>query len=90
MYAHVTLHLWAGAKIGSNPNGDVLYLMPDGTVMVDYGRTKIPIPVAQYKANGYRPPFYTVARDDKARNSAAGEAGLEDRLARVGRKSPRH
>jgi hypothetical protein len=67
-----------------------LYLMSDGTVMVDYGRKKIPISLAQYKANGYRPPFYTLARDDKARNSAAGEAGLADRLARVGRKSRRH
>jgi hypothetical protein len=67
-----------------------LYLMPDGTVMVDYGRKKIPITLAKYRANGYRPPFYTLARDDKARTSAAGEAGLEDRLARVGRKSPRH
>jgi hypothetical protein len=65
-----------------------LYLMPDGTVMVDYGRKKIPIPLAQYKANGYRPTFYTLARGDRA--SAAGEAGLEDRLTRVGRKSPRH
>ena len=64
-----------------------LYLMPDGTVMVDYGRMKIPIQLAQYRANGYRPPFYTLACDDKARTSAAGEAGLEDRL---GRKSPRH
>ena len=66
-----------------------LYLTPDGTVMVDCGRTKIPIPLAPYKANGYRPPFYTLARDNKARTSA-GEAGLEDRLARVDRKSPRH
>jgi hypothetical protein len=66
-----------------------LYLTPDGTVMVDYGHKKIPIPLAQYKANGYRPPFYTLARDNKARTSA-GEAGLEDRLARVLRKSPRH
>jgi hypothetical protein len=29
--------------------------MPDGTVMVDYGRKKIPISLAQYRANGYRP-----------------------------------
>jgi hypothetical protein len=67
-----------------------LYLMPDGTVMVDYGRKKIPIQLAQYNANGYRPPFYTLACDYKARTSAAGEAGLKDRLARVGRKSPQH
>ena len=67
-----------------------LYLMPDGTVMVNYGRKKIPISLAQYKANGYRPPFYRLAHDDEARTSAAGEVGLEDRLARIGRKSPRH
>jgi hypothetical protein len=44
-----------------------LYLMPDGMVMVNYGRKKIPISLAQYRANGYRPPFYRLARDDKAR-----------------------
>ncbi len=32
-----------------------LYIMPDGMVMVDYGKRKIPISPAQYKANGYRP-----------------------------------
>ena len=67
-----------------------LYLMPDGTVMVDYGRKKIPISLAQYRANGYRPPFCRLAHDNEARAPAAGEAGLEDRLARVGRKPPRH
>jgi hypothetical protein len=67
-----------------------LYLMPDGAIMVNYGRKKIPISLAQYKANGYRPPFYRLAHDDKARIPAAGEAGLQDLLARVGRKSPRH
>jgi hypothetical protein len=66
-----------------------LYLMLDGTVMVDYGRKKIPIPIAQYKANGYRPPFYALAHDDEARTPAADEAGLEDGLARAGRKSRR-
>jgi hypothetical protein len=67
-----------------------LYLMPDGTVMVDYGRKKIPISLAQYRANGYRPPFYRLAHDDEARTPAAAEAGLEDRLTRAGRKSSRH
>jgi hypothetical protein len=67
-----------------------LYLMPDGTVMVDYGGKKIPISLAQYKANGYRPPFYRLAHDDEARTPAAGKAGLEDGLARAGRKSRRH
>ena len=61
-----------------------LYLMPDGMVMVNYGRKKIPISLAQYRANGYRPPFYRLAHDDKARSASAGEAGLEDRLARSG------
>jgi hypothetical protein len=34
-----------------------LYLMPDGQVLVEYGkRRRVPIPPAQYKANGYKPP----------------------------------
>ena len=32
-----------------------LYLVHGGAVMVAYGTRKIPIPGAQYKANGYRP-----------------------------------
>ena len=33
-----------------------LYLMPDGQVLVEYGRhRRVPIPPAQYKANGYSP-----------------------------------
>ena len=32
-----------------------LYLIPDGMVLVDYGTRRIPIPRAQYKANGYKP-----------------------------------
>ena len=61
-----------------------LYLMPDGMVMVDYGRKKIPISLAQYRANGYRPPFDRLAREDKARTPAAYEALVEDRPARLG------
>ena len=34
-----------------------LYLLQDGTIMVAYGERKIPIGPAQYKANGYKPPF---------------------------------
>jgi hypothetical protein len=34
-----------------------LFVTDDGNVMVDYGKKKIPIPLAQYKANGYRPRF---------------------------------
>ena len=34
-----------------------LYLMSDGQVPVEYGkRRRVPIPSAQYKANGYKPP----------------------------------
>ena len=50
-----------------------LYLTPDGMVIVDYGRRKIPIPPAQYRANGYRPPFDTLRRNDMpAERIAAG------------------
>ena len=35
-----------------------LYLMPNGQVLVEYGkRRRVPIPPAQYKANGYKPPW---------------------------------
>jgi hypothetical protein len=34
-----------------------LYRMSDGQVLVEYGnRRRVPIPPAQYKANGYKPP----------------------------------
>jgi hypothetical protein len=34
-----------------------LYRMSDGQVLVEYGkRGRVPIPSAQYKANGYNPP----------------------------------
>ena len=32
-----------------------LYALQDGSVMVAYGPRHIPIPRAQYKANGYKP-----------------------------------
>jgi hypothetical protein len=32
-----------------------LFLTDDGNVMVDYGKRKVPISAAQYKANGYKP-----------------------------------
>lgn len=32
-----------------------LYVLPDGSVMVAYGRRQIPVSCAQYKANGYKP-----------------------------------
>jgi hypothetical protein len=34
-----------------------LYLTSDGQVLVEYDkRRRVPIPFAQYKANGYKPP----------------------------------
>ena len=48
---------WRGRTYGRNSMAKGLYLMPDGQVLVDYGRRRrVPIPPAQYKANGYRPP----------------------------------
>lgn len=47
-----------------------LYLLQDGTIMVAYGARKIPISPAQYKANGYRPPFEKL----KVKPSSAGKA----------------
>jgi hypothetical protein len=34
-----------------------LYLMRDGQVLVEYGKRRVPISAAQYRANGYRPPY---------------------------------
>jgi hypothetical protein len=34
-----------------------LYLTSDGKVLVEYGKgRRVPIPSAQYKTNGYKPP----------------------------------
>jgi hypothetical protein len=35
-----------------------LYLIGDGYVVVDYGRRRVPISPAQYRANGYMSPYY--------------------------------
>jgi len=69
-----------------------VYRMPDGQVMVDYGRRQSPISRAQYKANGYRPPYEKLPaetpkeakRDRKfQRNAAApGTQGYDPVLAR--------
>ncbi len=32
-----------------------LYVTPDGKVVVTYGARKLPNPLSQYKANGYKP-----------------------------------
>ena len=43
------------AREDSLPKG--LYLMRDGRVLVDYGARRVPISLAQYRANGYMPPY---------------------------------
>ena len=48
-----------GRAYGRNSMAKGLYLMRDGQVLVEYGRRRrVPIPPAQYKANGYRPPCH--------------------------------
>ena len=37
-----------------------LYVLPDRSVMVAYGRRQVPISCAQYKANGYKPALETL------------------------------
>jgi hypothetical protein len=44
------------ATIGSNGVAKGLYLTRDGQVLVEYGKRRVPISPAQYRANGYRPP----------------------------------
>jgi hypothetical protein len=41
---------------GRNSVAKGLYLMRDGQVLVEYGKRRVPISPAQYRANGYRPP----------------------------------
>jgi hypothetical protein len=52
-----------------------LYLMHDGQVLVEYGKRRVPISPAQYRANGYRPPC------DKLPPEALPKAGAEAEFA---------
>jgi hypothetical protein len=58
-----------------------LYLLQDGTIMVAYGERKIPISPAQYKANGYRPPFekLKVKPSNADKSQRQPETGRRDR-----------
>jgi hypothetical protein len=42
-----------------------VYRLPDGQVMVDYGRRQASVPRAQYKANGYLPPYDKLGEDPR-------------------------
>jgi hypothetical protein len=50
-----------------------LYLMRDGQVLVDYGKRRVPMSAAQYRANGYKPPCDKLPAETppKARNELA-------------------
>ena len=63
------------------PGAKGLHLLPGGSVMVDYGSRRIPIPSAQYKANGYQPSLEKLALKSQglwAGSPAAGQASLND------------
>ena len=62
-----------------------LYLTSDGQVLVEYGkRRRVPIPSAQYKANGYKPPCDKLPPEvpRKARKEFAHAAGVRVGLDR--------
>jgi hypothetical protein len=63
-----------------------LYLLQDGTIMVAYGARKIPLSPAQYKANGYRPPFEKL----KAKATDADKAQRQVESARRARPFAHH
>ena len=59
-----------------------LYLMQDGQVLVDYGKRRVPISRAQYRANGYRPPYDNLPAEGprKARREFAHAEALKATL----------
>ena len=64
-----------------------LYVLPDRSVMVAYGRRQVPISCAQYKANGYKPApeKLTVTNSftaQKSRVPPPGEAPADRTLGR--------
>ena len=48
-----------------------LYLMRDGQVLVDYGTRRVPISLAQYRANGYMPPYRKLPAEDPSKATQA-------------------
>jgi hypothetical protein len=41
-----------------------LYILNDGSIIVDFGSRKIAIPRAQYRANGYKPAVEQLLNGD--------------------------
>jgi len=60
-----------------------LYVMQGGSVMVAYGRRRIVISCAEYKANGYKPPLekLPMKSPDKAKPQLGAVHPRGDRLA---------
>jgi hypothetical protein len=58
-----------------------LRLTPDGRVLVDFGGRRLPISVAEYRANGYKPSLKTLT--DKPPASPTANNGLASEV--VGR-----
>ena len=55
-----------------------VYRMPDGQVMVDYGRRQSPISRAQYKANGYQPTYDKLGVSGEPRPARRGRPTAQD------------
>ena len=47
-----------------------LYVTPDQKVVVSFGSRKLPIPISQYKANGYKPSLEKLTVRDAHRLEA--------------------
>jgi len=62
------------------PHG--IYLGDDGRVVVEYGKARVSITLAQYRANGYRPPY------DRLPRTAQGLILRDDVFRRQRRVSP--
>jgi hypothetical protein len=60
-----------------------LFVTDDGNVMIDYGKKKIPIPLAQYKANGYRPRFEELMLQAQAEQRLRGVPQPEQEMSRT-------
>jgi hypothetical protein len=54
-----------------------IYRIPDGQVMVDYGRRRAPVSRAQYKANGYQPSYEKL--EAKLRSARGSPDGIDRR-----------
>ena len=71
-----------------------LFVTDDGNVMVDYGKKKIRIPLAEYKANGYRPRFEELMlraqAERRLRSVPQSEQEMSSNSARAQKKDHEH